>query len=91
MPPRLMVAAFVVAASFTLSVSANSINDCHSVRYAYRERGLDLRDVPRQPRQGEHLLFLSFVGLLGHHRHFCLLPLGWLRAEFAVDFLGGVL
>ena len=32
---------------------AGSVNDCHGVRYAYRERGLDLRDVPRQPRQGQ--------------------------------------
>ena len=29
-----------------------SVDDCHGVRYAYRERGLHLRDVPRQPRQG---------------------------------------
>ncbi len=32
---------------------AGSVNDCHGVRYAYRERGLDLKDVPRQPRQGK--------------------------------------
>ena len=35
------------------SANGSSVNDCHGVRYAYRERGLDLKDVPRQPRQGK--------------------------------------
>ena len=37
-----------------LSVSSSSINDCRGVRYAYSAKGLDLKDVPRQPRQGKN-------------------------------------
>ena len=32
--------------------AASSVNDCRGVRYAYLAKGLDLKDVPRQPRQG---------------------------------------
>jgi len=49
--------ALIAAVVLFMFASANgsSVNDCHGVRYAYRERGLDLKDVPRQPRQGSHL------------------------------------
>ena len=47
--------ALIAAVVLFMFASANgsSVNDCHGVRYAYRERGLDLKDVPRQPRQGK--------------------------------------
>jgi len=38
-----------------LSVSSSSVNDCRGVRYAYSAKGLDLKDVPRQPRQGKNV------------------------------------
>ena len=34
--------------------AASSVNDCRGVRYAYLAKGLDLKDVPRQPRQGKY-------------------------------------
>ena len=46
---------------------AGSVNDCQGVRYAYRDRGLEFRDVPRQPRQGKthtHTLLVSYLRLL---------------------------
>ena len=33
--------------------TASSVNDCRGVRYAYLAKGLDVRDIPRQPRQGK--------------------------------------
>lgn len=39
--------------SLFVFVESASVDDCHGVRYAYRERGLDLVNVPRQPRQGK--------------------------------------
>jgi hypothetical protein len=35
-----------------VGVNSSSINDCRGVRFAYSARGLDIKDVPRQPRQG---------------------------------------
>jgi hypothetical protein len=35
-----------------VGVDSSSINDCRGVRFAYSARGLDIKDVPRQPRQG---------------------------------------
>ena len=35
------------------SAASSSVNDCRGVRYAYSAKGLDLKDVPRQPRQGK--------------------------------------
>ena len=43
-----------LALFFNLAGSS-SVNDCHSVKYAYLAKGLDLKDVPRQPRQGKGL------------------------------------
>ena len=37
--------------------TASSVNDCRGVRYAYLAKGLDVRDIPRQPRQGKLQLF----------------------------------
>ena len=51
----LLAAAVLVLVVVSSSAVGGSVNDCHGVRYAYRERGLDLKDVPRQPRQGEIL------------------------------------
>jgi hypothetical protein len=51
-----IVAAVVVLATLLSSastVASTSINDCRSVRQAYSARGLDIKDVPRQPRQGK--------------------------------------
>jgi hypothetical protein len=39
--------------SFIPLTAASSVNDCMGVRYAYLAKGLDLKDVPRQPRQGK--------------------------------------
>ena len=52
---RMLPMLFLVLSMLALSASGGSVNDCHSVRYAYRERGLDLesQEVPRQPRQGK--------------------------------------
>ena len=49
----LFTAAVLTLVAVSTSVEGGSVNDCHGVRYAYRERGLDLKDVPRQPRQGK--------------------------------------
>ena len=51
----LFTAAVLTLVAVSTSVEGGSVNDCHGVRYAYRERGLDLKDVPRQPRQGKVL------------------------------------
>ena len=45
----------VVFAVFFVFAEGASVDDCHGVRYAYRERGLDLVNVPRQPRQGKQI------------------------------------
>ena len=50
-----LFAALLVLVLVSSSANGGSVNDCHGVRYAYRERGLDLKDVPRQPRQGKVL------------------------------------
>ena len=47
-PPLLLCLLFLVPLTL-----CGSVSDCQGVRYAYRERGIDLRDVPRQPRQGK--------------------------------------
>ena len=49
----LFAAVILVLVLVSSSANGGSVNDCHGVRYAYRERGLDLKDVPRQPRQGK--------------------------------------
>ena len=49
----LFAAVVLVLVLVSSSANGGSVNDCHGVRYAYRERGLDLKDVPRQPRQGK--------------------------------------
>jgi len=47
---------FLFLVVFALAIGrCSSVNDCHSVRYAYLAKGLDLKDVPRQPRQGSQL------------------------------------
>lgn len=51
----LFAAVVLVLVLVSSSANGGSVNDCHGVRYAYRERGLDLKDVPRQPRQGSQL------------------------------------
>ena len=43
-----------------LEISASSVNDCRGVKYAYSQKGLDQSDVPRQPRQGKVLSFMSY-------------------------------
>ncbi len=62
-PPLLLCLLFLLP-PLTL---CGSVSDCQGVRYAYRERGIDLRDVPRQPRQGKGtqkvLLLLFWVSL----------------------------
>ncbi len=61
-PPLLLCLLFLVPLTL-----CGSVSDCQGVRYAYRERGIDLRDVPRQPRQGKGtqkvLLLLFWVSL----------------------------
>ena len=54
----LFTAAILILVALSTSVEGGSVNDCHGVRYAYRERGLDLKDVPRQPRQGKIFSFI---------------------------------
>ena len=54
---------FVVLVSFlatSITVESSSINDCRNVRFAYSSRGLDLKDVPRQPRQGIVKKYFTF-------------------------------
>ena len=43
----------LIAVMLGVTTQASTVNDCHSVRYAYLAKGLDLKDVPRQPRQGK--------------------------------------
>lgn len=50
---NLFAAVLLVLVVVSSGANGGSVNDCHGVRYAYRERGLDLKDVPRQPRQGK--------------------------------------
>lgn len=45
----------LIAVMLGVTTQASTVNDCHSVRYAYLAKGLDLKDVPRQPRQGSQL------------------------------------
>ena len=47
---------YMLSSTLLQYASASSVNDCRGVRYAYLAKGLDLKDVPRQPRQGKVLL-----------------------------------
>ena len=49
----LLVVALLTSDKFGLVARASSVNDCRGVRYAYQQKGLDQKDVPRQPRQGK--------------------------------------
>ena len=49
-----IVAVSVFVVLLTQAVTSSSVNDCRGVRYAYSAKGLDLKDVPRQPRQGKN-------------------------------------
>ena len=48
----LMSGNYMLTSLIPLTV-ASSVNDCRGVQYAYLAKGLDLKDVPRQPRQGK--------------------------------------
>ena len=50
---------YMLSSTLLQYASASSVNDCRGVRYAYLAKGLDLKDVPRQPRQGKGLLITS--------------------------------
>ena len=52
----LMCGNYMLSSTLLQYASASSVNDCRGVRYAYLAKGLDLKDVPRQPRQGKALL-----------------------------------
>ena len=52
----LMCGNYMLSSTLLQYASASSVNDCRGVRYAYLAKGLDLKDVPRQPRQGKGLL-----------------------------------
>ena len=49
-----IVAVSVLVVFLSQAVTSSSVNDCRGVRYAYSAKGLDLKDVPRQPRQGKN-------------------------------------
>ena len=49
-----IVAVSVLIVFLSQAVTSSSVNDCRGVRYAYSAKGLDLKDVPRQPRQGRN-------------------------------------
>ena len=49
-----IVAVSVLVVLLSQAVTSSSVNDCRGVRYAYSAKGLDLKDVPRQPRQGKN-------------------------------------
>ena len=64
----LFTAAVLTLVAVSTSVEGGSVNDCHGVRYAYRERGLDLKDVPRQPRLGKISGSTLNIIYRGHHK-----------------------
>ena len=52
----LLSVVFFLALLASSNVLAGSVNDCQDARAAYQKRGLNVNEVPRQPRQGKKIL-----------------------------------